>query len=105
MIANDELREYLKMERVPKFTDDYIDEWSSDSNDIEGLHKIIDAFADEIVDLIAIANNQLIDSLLAKAQTVNVDRGVHGYSTIEVVLAKDVRTILMNRKNGDAQKD
>lgn len=52
-VKANELSTYLKMELIPKFTDDYLDEWTSESNDIEGLHKIIDNFADSIETLIA----------------------------------------------------
>lgn len=55
----DALGDYLRMDLVPKFTDDYIDEWTSDNNDIGGLHKIIDSFADELQALIAKAIEQI----------------------------------------------
>jgi hypothetical protein len=45
-----ELRTKLKMDLLPKFTDEYIDEWGSGGNNINGLHKIIDSFADELLD-------------------------------------------------------
>lgn len=44
-----ELREVWK-ERIAKFTDDYIDEWTAKGNDLTELHRIQDELIGEILD-------------------------------------------------------
>lgn len=84
------LRERLSMELIPKFTDDYIDEWVRPGNDIEGLHIIIDSFADELVDLFKAYLTEL-EGRLNQPSRLNTDFD-RGYDKALEHVRQDIKT-------------